>query len=338
MPRRIVVLLALACANLLLLAVAEASSGHAETVAPGAVVAIVDSGVDAAALQGARVLPPIDLVDRAGGGEDASGHGTAVASVVAAECPQCALLPVRVLAGDAAAPWERVAAGIVAAVDAGARVVNVSIAGPGGSPELRNAVRYAAARDVVVVAAAGNAGGETASFPAAYPEVVAVTAVDASGVAPEWATRGGWADVAASGCAAVPIGGATTLACGTSFAAPRVAAAAALVRGSDPSASAAAVAARLPRVVRPAASPAPRLRIAGSPQPGSLVRAAADGIDNELGASIRWFRCDAAACSAVGGSSYRVTARDRGAVLVARLVTKPFGHLWAAATPPLHVR
>ncbi|HWH04933.1 MAG TPA: S8 family serine peptidase [Gaiellaceae bacterium] len=334
MSRRIVLLLALlACANLLLLAVAQAASG---TDAPGTIVAVVDSGVSPHPSLDGRLLDALDLVRPGGTARDTSGHGTAVAALVAEGCPRCSILPVRVLDGNRAAPWARIADGIVAAVEAGARVVNVSIAGPGGSPELRAAIEHAAAHDVLVVAAAGNTGSAVREFPAAYPQVVAVAATDGAGTLHDWSARGAWADVRAAGCAAVPVGNASAWACGTSFAAPRVTAAAALARGAAPAASAVEIAAALPRTL-PAEVAAPRIEVRGLPRPGATVHASAAGVEPGLGAAIRWFRCDGAACRPVGGATYRVSAADAGATLVARVVTKPFGGLWLAASEPLPV-
>src|SRR5688572_28151941 len=153
----------LALASLSALAVAEASSG---TAGEGPVVAVLDTGVS---LEG--VLAGTDLVDGDADASDANGHGSAVAASVLAACPSCRILPVRVLSDRGAAPWSRVAAGIVWAVDHGARVVNLSIAGPGGSRALRQAVAYAAAHGTVVVAAAGNTASDEPQYPAAYPGV-----------------------------------------------------------------------------------------------------------------------------------------------------------------------
>lgn len=218
MSRWIVVLALLALANLFVFAAAEAAPGLA---AEGStVVAVVDTGVSLPA--DARVLPGIDLVAPGTDAADENGHGTEVAATLASNCGDCALLPVRVLSRAGAAPWSRVAAGIVWAVDHGARVVNVSIAGPSGSPALSEAVRYARRSGVLVVASAGNTGGAEPQFPAAYPGVVAVAATDPSGRLADWSSRGAWVDTLAPGCGrrthrAVP-------ACGTSFAAPVVAA------------------------------------------------------------------------------------------------------------------
>jgi subtilase family protein len=218
MSRWIVVLTLLGLANLFVFAVAEAAPGL--TAEGQTVVAVIDTGVSLPA--GSSVLPGVDFVAPGTDAADENGHGTEVAATLAQNCGDCALLPVRVLSRSGAAPWSRVAAGIVWAVDHGANVVNVSIAGPSGSPALREAVRYAARSGVLVVASAGNTGGTEPQFPAAYPGVVAVAATDPSGRLADWSSRGAWVDTLAPGCGrrthrAVP-------ACGTSFAAPVVSA------------------------------------------------------------------------------------------------------------------
>lgn len=326
---------------LLVLVLASISAAEAaSTIAAdrGTVVAVVDTGVS---LDGARVLAGADLVDGDGDAADENGHGTAVAATVAAACPDCSILPVRVLSRAGSAPWSRVAAGIVWAVDRGAQVVNVSISGPGGSPALRGAVRYAAERDVLVVAAAGNAGSTQRQYPAAYDGVVAVAAADAGGRLYDWSSRGAWVDLAAPGCETLPVAHRTAWACGTSFAAPFAAGTAAKARAADPSSSALEIARALPSLVHPGAGAAPRVTVSGSPRPGATLRASLPG-HRSLGTQVRWFRCATGASPhecvpASSGASYRVRAGDSGTTLVARAVTKPFGGLWLATSARLAV-
>lgn len=328
-------LLLLAVAGSALFAAADASTG----VGPGTVVAVLDTGVAAGPPELAgRVLPGADLVDGGAAAGDRSGHGTAVATAVARTCPGCRILPVRVLSDAGGAPWARVAEGIVWAVDHGARVVNLSVAGADGAPELRDAVAYARSRDVLVVAAAGNVGDDREQYPAAYEGVVAVSATGAGGRLHDWSSRGAWVDVAAPGCATLPVRGAGTRACGTSFAAPVVAGAAARARGADPDAPATEIARRLPALVPPAAT-AVRVSVSGRAAVGRTVRASVQGLRGE---HARWFRCAPGAgpheCVAVSaGASYRVRAADRGSELLARVPTEPFGGLWVAASEPLPV-
>lgn len=148
------------------------------------VVAVVDSGVDAALpdLKGV-VLPGVDLTG-SGSTSDSEGHGTAVAGVIAAianngiggagVCAKCKILPIKVTGPNGTADTALVASGIVKAVDKGARVINVSMGAPTTLATLQQAVNYATSKGAIVLAAAGNSGVTTKFYPAAYPNVISV--------------------------------------------------------------------------------------------------------------------------------------------------------------------
>ncbi|MEI7929855.1 MAG: S8 family serine peptidase, partial [Verrucomicrobiales bacterium] len=74
-----------------------------------------------------------------------------------------------------------IAQGILAAVDNGAKVINISMGGDGYSAVLESAVQYAQERGVVIIAAAGNKGINQIAQPASLPGVIAATSVDAVG-------------------------------------------------------------------------------------------------------------------------------------------------------------
>ena len=185
----------------------ETSPGSAEVV-----VAVVDSGVGPHADLEGRVLPgrsfvtgrsPEDTADR-------NGHGTAIAGIIAANvhdrlgtagvAQRVRILPVAVLDEFGLGTDQDAAQGIAWAVDHGADVINVSLGGRSLSEAMRAAVLYARDKGVVVVAAVGNDGpGEAVRYPAAYPEVIAVGAVDRSDAHLDLSNTGPEVDVVAPG-------------------------------------------------------------------------------------------------------------------------------------------
>ncbi|MER8016428.1 type VII secretion-associated serine protease mycosin [Streptomyces griseoluteus] len=199
------------------------------TQGQGVTVAVLDTGVedDHPDLAG-NVLPGKDMVGfGAGPGDRAwARHGTAMAGIIAGHghgpgdgagimgvAPRAKILPVRVILEDkdAARAKARVtrgnalADGIRWAADHGADVINLSLGDDSDSahPEAGEdeAVQYALGKGVVVVASAGNGGdkGDHVSYPAAYPGVIAVTAVDRYGTRASFSTRRWYAAVSAPG-------------------------------------------------------------------------------------------------------------------------------------------
>ena len=242
----------------------------------GVTVAVIDSGVDARhpQLRG-KVVRGADFLDPSGdGATDCVGHGTAVASIIAAEArrgvqfrglaPRARILPVRVSeqwmingreVGRTVTAAE-FARAIRWAVDRGADVLNLSVVLYEDDPAVRSAVRYALDRDVVVVAAVGNLhdNGNPAPYPAAYPGVLGVGAIGPDGARAPFSQVGSYVDVVAPGSdvlAAAP-GGGHGRHSGTSYAVPFVSATAALVRGYRPDLSAAEVVRRIIATADPA--------------------------------------------------------------------------------------
>ncbi|SCE81801.1 type VII secretion-associated serine protease mycosin [Micromonospora mirobrigensis] len=235
----------------------------------GITVAVIDSGVDRRHPQLAgRVLPGTDLLDPGGdGGRDCPGHGTGVASIIAAGpargvafrglAPDARILPVRVSEQQVVDGRESgrtvSAAGFARAirwaVDHGADVLNLSVVVYADSPAVRAAVGYAEERDVVVVAAAGNLhdSGDPRPYPAAYEGVLGVGAIGPDGGRSTFSQTGPYVDLVAPGgevLMAAP-GRGHLVADGTSYATPFVAATAALVRQYHPDWTAAQVSRRI---------------------------------------------------------------------------------------------
>jgi flagellar hook assembly protein FlgD len=149
-------------------------------------VAVVDSGVDIqhADLKG-KIFRPYNAVT-GGISFSPTAHGTHVAGIIAATmnktgiagiAPQVKLMPVNVFTGDVAYTSD-VINGIAYAVHNGADVINLSLGEYGYDPGLHYAVNYAYNRGVVVIAAAGNENTDEYIYPAAYEEVIGVSAVD----------------------------------------------------------------------------------------------------------------------------------------------------------------
>ncbi|OPG05681.1 type VII secretion-associated serine protease mycosin [Streptomyces sp. GKU 895] len=199
------------------------------TKGKGVTVAVLDTGVedDHPDLVG-NVLEGKDMVGfGAGRGDRAwARHGTAMAGIIAGHghgyangdgvmgiAPEAKILPVRVILedGDSARGKARntrgnaLAEGIRWAADHGADVINLSLGDDSKSapPRTRRgrAVQYALKKGVSVIASAGNGGekGDHISYPAAYPGVIAATAVDRYGTRASFSTRRWYATVAAPG-------------------------------------------------------------------------------------------------------------------------------------------
>ena len=227
------------------------------------VVAVIDTGVDGQHpdLRGA-VVSGYDFVNADTNPMDDHGHGTAVAGVIAARadnhlggagiCWRCSIMPVKVLDASGSGDDTVIAAGIVWATDHGAKVINLSLGGPGSSRELTSAIDYATAKGVIVVAAAGNSGTTTQFFPAADPRAISVAATTVADERYSWSNFGSWVRVAAPGCNVAPVlGGGYGNFCGTSSAAPLVTGLIALELSAQPSATAQQLQQALVSAVRP---------------------------------------------------------------------------------------
>jgi subtilisin family serine protease len=215
------------------------------------VVAVLDTGVDRDHPDLAPNLATgLDIVNGDADPSDDNGHGTAVAGVVGAATGNgtgvagvawnARIMPVKVLGANGTGLDGDIAAGITWATDHGADIINLSLGGFGSSTALDQAVDYALAHDVVVVAAAGNESAGVPSFPAAIPGVLAVTATDAQGQFAWFSNHGPWITLAAPGIhiTTTALAAGPTLAVaqvtGTSFSSPIVAGVAALVRERHP--------------------------------------------------------------------------------------------------------
>jgi len=173
----------------------EAGGARPVSNGAGAIVAVIDSGVQAdhPDLAG-RIGPGYDVVQRDSSPQDGDGHGTHVMGIIGAAtgngvgvesvAPGATLMPVRVLGDDGGGSIDEVARGVDWAREHGADVINLSLGsevplvGAGGGDSFDAAIRRAIAAGVVVVAAAGNNGLPVCEQPAAGDGLLCVGAVD----------------------------------------------------------------------------------------------------------------------------------------------------------------
>lgn len=214
------------------------------------IVGVVDTGVQASHpdLQG-KLLTGYNAVTKGSTPDDDVGHGTHVTGIIGALVNNNEgiagiswynkILPVKALDNSGAGTTYSVAEGIIWAADNGAKVINLSLGNYADSQFLHDAIKYAYDRDVVLVSASGNDNTERPGYPAAYPEVLAVAATNASNQRASFSNYGDYVDVAAPGesiASTYPNSQYAALS-GTSMASPHVAALAALVRSLNPNLS-----------------------------------------------------------------------------------------------------
>jgi subtilisin family serine protease len=239
------------------------------TGAESTVIAVLDSGVDAAHPDlAARIWTnpadnSVNGIDEDGNGlvddvhgwnfvaedndvGDNNGHGTQVAGVAAATgnngvgiagvCWACRVMPVKVMQDRGVANYSDIAQGVTYAADKGAGVINLSLGGYADSSALRAAVAYAVGKGSVVVGGAGNEDKRTPLYPAAYPGVLAVAGSTQADGKAGFSNYGAWVDLTAPAAAIQTTlsGGGYGPIEGTSVAAPFVAGTAGLLRSRYP--------------------------------------------------------------------------------------------------------
>ncbi|MDP3013831.1 MAG: S8 family serine peptidase, partial [Candidatus Subteraquimicrobiales bacterium] len=178
----------------------DAETGRSNSV----MVAVLDTGVDATHpdLAG-KVIAGYDFINKDPDPSDDDGHGTAVASVIAAATNNsqgiagtswgAKIMPLKVLNGAGDSSEYAVSKGIIYAADKGAKVINMSFGGSTYSQTIQSAIDYAGSKGCLLVAAAGNLSNgalPNVFYPAAYDGVLAVSATNQSDLLATWSNYG----------------------------------------------------------------------------------------------------------------------------------------------------
>jgi subtilisin family serine protease len=245
------------------------SSSDAAQCGPTPLIGLIDTGIDLE--HEALKEQAIEVVPRPASHADASlrDHGTAVAALLVGRpdsqtpglLPQAKIVAVDAFYRDGGTADRTDVTSLVDAIEAlakrGVRVMNMSLSGPANAI-LQKAIEATQAKGIVIIAAAGHngAGGEP-SYPAAYPGVVAVTAVDQDLNVYRRATQGAYVDLSAPGVNVwtASAKGSGALRTGTSYAVPFVSAAAGLLLASNPELNTKVVQSRLEEHTRDLGKP-----------------------------------------------------------------------------------
>ncbi|QOS99616.1 peptidase S8 [Brevibacterium sp. JNUCC-42] len=213
-------------------------------------VAILDTGVQLnhPDLQ-ASLLPGKSFVSGASTPNDDHGHGTHCAGLAAAIGDNgigvsgvdgsAKIIPVKVLNAQGSGYTADIINGITWATDNGADIISMSLGGGAYQQSFQDAINYAWGKNKIIVAAAGNSGSSSFSYPAAYNNVLAVAATDSNDGLAYFSNYGSWVDIAAPGVdiySTYKNSGYTNMS-GTSMATPIAVSVLALTWGKEPGAT-----------------------------------------------------------------------------------------------------
>ncbi|WKA31954.1 S8 family serine peptidase [Bradyrhizobium roseum] len=179
---------------------------HAFVRGMNVTIAVIDSGIDARHPELANSVA--DSFDALGSSEGPHIHGTGIAGAIVAHgrlmgsAPEARLLAIRAFGKGSKGPESTsyvILRGLNYVAEHGAQIINMSFAGP-KDPLIERGIAATAARGILMVAAAGNAGAKSPPlYPAAYPNVIAVSGTDAQERLFSASNRGSHIAVAAPG-------------------------------------------------------------------------------------------------------------------------------------------
>jgi hypothetical protein len=233
----------------------------------GVTIAVLDSGVAPDSTFGTGRLRTLDIgLGSAAGSGPEDGHGTAVAALAAGAAPDAPgvapaadILSIRVTDASAQSDVFTIAQAILAAADAGAQIINISLGGYETSTTLTQAIDYAIQRGTVIVASAGNDQAAQLTWPAADPRVISVGATDALEQQVYFSNAGAELKLTAPGYGVQTawLGGQRVYFDGTSASAPLAAGAIAAVMSTNPGLSATQAAQVLQQYASDGGAPGP---------------------------------------------------------------------------------
>lgn len=190
------------------------------------VVALLDTGLTSGVANADFLLPSVSVTGTSSAPAPGDlSHGAAMFETIlqglamtqpSDQSQAVRVLPVDIYGSQQQASTFDLAMGIATALDQGANVLNLSLSGASPSPMVHELLQQAAAAGVLIFAAPGNEPSAAPTYPAAYPEVIAVTASDSAGQLASYANRGTFIDLIAPGTSVVPYEGDTWVVNGTS--------------------------------------------------------------------------------------------------------------------------
>jgi len=221
----------------------------------GVKVAVLDTGISPSAE--IRVRGGVSFVDNEASHADTNGHGTHVAGTLAAldddkgllgVAPDVELYAVKVLDKTGKGYYSNVIEGLEWAIDNDMDIVSMSFGGKENSQALLEAIQLAKQHDIVLLAAAGNDGSSIVHYPARYPDVVSIGAIDENQILASFSNYGK-VDAVAPGTkiTSINLDGTYSERSGTSMAVPYATGIAALILEQNPNFSAQEVKDRLLR-------------------------------------------------------------------------------------------
>ncbi len=180
-------------------------SAHLIATGFGVTVAVIDNGIamNHPLFEGAILSEGFDFIDHDSDPSeepgDAYGHGTFVSGVIKLVAPDCMLLPLRAFDETGTGTSFAVASAIHRAVSKNVDVINMSFGLYSSEPVIQSAISRAVQNGITMFAAPGNESTDSTTYPAAYPGVIAVSAIDSADYIADFSNYGNYINICAPG-------------------------------------------------------------------------------------------------------------------------------------------